>query len=107
VGQKKGGLAGYHDEELHEVVVDGWGRRWLKDENVLISDWGVDLDARLEREELRDMACCELDPEPMLAIRRLRESGEKWTVQAVKDGMASKERGAGRKGGADQSSASV
>lgn len=37
----------------------------------------MDLDARLEREELRDMACRELDPEPMLAIRRLRASGEK------------------------------
>ena len=61
-----------HDEQFHEMVVDGGRGRRLDDEYILISDRRVNLDRSLEREELGDRARCEGNTESNAVSRCAR-----------------------------------
>lgn len=63
-----------HDEQFHQVIIDGWRRRRLDDKDILVSDGRVDLDRGLEREELGHGARSEGDAqseESNISIARL------------------------------------
>lgn len=61
------------------MVVDIRGRGGLEDEDVLVTDRLVDLDRRLERQELGDMAWGELNAKSV--VRSLRWSSKSgWSL---------------------------